>query len=109
MKRQPEEQFVVEVTPSDEIVCRQRRAAEQRVPVADVGAIYFESSDDLLGFDWWLLMDKAGEVAVAFPLGATGQETVLERLRLLPGFEIGGMNSTGHARFLCWKAPTGTA
>ena len=105
--RHPEAQFVVEVTPTDEIVCRAPKQAEQRISMADLGAVYVETNDSgPWGADvWWLLNDKSGQTKVAFPQMATGEEAALERLRLLPGFEVRGMNSTANARFTCWPTP----
>ena len=107
MSLQPENQFVVQVTGRDEIVCRPPSGPEQRIKVADLGTVFFETNSDvLLGMDWWLLNDTNGELAVSFPLGATGEQAALDRLRQLPSFKVDGMNSTGAARFLCWKALT---
>jgi hypothetical protein len=105
--KQPEERFVVEVTGADEIVCRAPRRGEQRIRMEDVAAVYVETNDSgPCGADvWWLIEDKAGDTKVAFPQMATGEQAVLERLRLLPGFEVRGMNSTANTRFMCWPAP----
>ena len=102
-----EAQFVVEVTAADEIICRAPKRAEQRIRVVDLGAVYVEINDSgPWGADvWWLLDDKSGQTRVAFPQMATGEDLVLERLRLLPGFAIRGMNSTQNARFMCWPTP----
>lgn len=74
--------------------------------MADLGAVYVETNDSgVWGADvWWLLNDKMGQTKVAFPQLATGENKVLERLHLLPHFEITGMNSTQNARFLCWQS-----
>ena len=106
--KHPEAQFVIEVTADDEIVCRAPKQAEQRIKMADLGSVYVETNDSgPWGADvWWLLIDKTGQTKVAFPQMATGEETALERLRLLPGFEVRGMNSTANARFMCWPTPT---
>jgi translation initiation factor IF-1 len=105
--KHPEAQFVVQVTAGDEIVCRAPGRAEQRIRMADLGAVYVETNDSgPWGADvWWLLDDITGQTRVAFPQMATGEEAALERLRRLPGFEVRGMNSTGNARFICWPAP----
>ena len=102
-----EARFVVEVTADDEIVCRAPRQAEQRIRMADLGAVYVETNDSgPWGADvWWLLNDKDGRTKVAFPQLATGEHRALERLRLLPGFEVRGMNSAQNARFMCWPTP----
>jgi hypothetical protein len=107
--KHPEARFVVEVTADDEIVCQAPKQAEQRIRIADLGAVYVETNDSgPWGADvWWLLNDKTGETKVTFPQMATGEEAALERLRLLPGFEVRGMNSTGNARFMCWPTPVG--
>jgi hypothetical protein len=104
--KHPEQQFVLEVTPADEIVCRVPGHPEQRFDIAKLGAVYVETNGSgPWGADvWWVLVDSNGETKLAFPQQATGEEIVLERLRLLPGFEIKGMNSTENARFLCWSA-----
>jgi hypothetical protein len=105
--KHPEARFVVEVTADDEIVCRAPKQAEQRIRMADLGAVYIETNDGgPWGADvWWLLNDRTGETKVAFPQMATGEGAALERLRLLPGFEVRGMNSTENARFVCWPTP----
>ena len=104
----PEAHYVVEVTAWDEIVCRAPRQAEQRISIEDLGAVYVETNDSgPWGVDvWWLLQDKSGETRVAFPQLATGEDAALDRLRLLPGFEVKGMNSTRNARFRCWPSLT---
>jgi hypothetical protein len=105
--KHPEARFVVEVTEDDEIVCRAPKQADQRIRLADLGAVYVETNNSgPLGADvWWLLNDRAGETRVAFPQMAIGENAALERLRLLPGFEVRGMNSAENARFLCWPTP----
>lgn len=102
--RHPEEHFVVQVTAGDEIVCNAPGQPEQRIRLADLGSVCVETNDSgPWGADvWWLLNDLTGETRVAFPQMATGEGRVLERLKLLPGFQVNGMNSTANARFLCW-------
>jgi hypothetical protein len=103
----PEARFVVEVTADDEIVCQAPNQVEQRIRIADLGAVYVETNDGgPWGADvWWLLTDRTGETKVTFPQMATGEDAALERLQLLPGFEVRGMNSTENARFMCWPTP----
>jgi hypothetical protein len=105
--KHPETQFMVEVTSADEIVCRRPDQPEQRIKIADLGAVYVETNDSgPWGADvWWVLDDKDGQTRVVFPQMATGDYAVLERLQLLPGFEVRGMNSTENARFKCWPTP----
>jgi len=105
--KHPEARFVVEVTADDEIVCRAPKQAEQRIRMADLGAVYIQTNEggpweaDV----WWLLNDRAGETKVTFPQMATGEDEALERLRLLAGFEVRGMNATGNTCFMCWPTP----
>lgn len=103
--KHPEERFVVELTPEDEIVCRVPGQPEQRISMSDLKAVHVETNDSgPWGADvWWVLSDARGDEKVAFPQLATGEDRVLERLRLLPGFEVKGMNSAQNARFLCWS------
>jgi hypothetical protein len=105
--KHPEEQFVVEVTADDEIVCRAPKQAEQRIKMADLASVIVETNEGgPWGADvWWLLNDQSGRTKVAFPQMATGEDHVLARLRLLPGFEVRGINSTANARFECWPPP----
>jgi hypothetical protein len=105
--KHPERRFVAEVTAGDEIVCRAPRQAEQRIRIADLGAVYVETNNSgPWGADvWWLLNDNTGKTKVAFPHLATGEEAALGRLRSLPGFQVRGMNSTQNARFMCWPTP----
>ena len=105
--KNPEARFVVEVSPTDDIVCRAPGQAEQRISIADLEAVYVETNHSgPWGADvWWLLTDASGETKVSFPQMATGEDIVLERLRLLPGFTVHGMNSTQNARVLCWRSP----
>ena len=95
------------MTADDEIVCRAPKQAEQRIQIADLGAVYVETNDSgPCGADvWWLLKDRTGKTKVAFPQMATGEDAALNRSRLLPGFETRGMNMTEHARLMCWSRP----
>lgn len=104
-KPHPEQRFVVGVTAADEIVCRAPGQAPQSIGMADLGAVYVETNNSgPWGSDlWWLLDDKNGRTKVTFPQLATGEEAVLDRLSLLPGFQMQGMHSVENARFLCWS------
>jgi len=58
------------------------------------------------GWDvWWVLSGAADEVE--FPLGATGQDKILEKLQLVTDVErsqlVQGMNCTSNRTFLCWE------
>ncbi|TPG04333.1 hypothetical protein EAH84_15460 [Sphingomonas oligophenolica] len=103
-----EAQFVVEVTADDQITCRAPNQAEQRIRMTDLAAVYVETNHSgPWGADvWWLLNDSTGQTQVAFPQLATGEEAALERLRLIPGFQVRGMNSGENALFMCWSKPS---
>jgi hypothetical protein len=100
----PENAFVVSID-AEEIVCRPPGAPEQRLRLPDLTAILFVTGEGPWDQDWWLLQGGLDSPDLGFPLGATGEGDVLDRLKQLPGFEIKGMNSVAPDRFLCWKAP----
>jgi hypothetical protein len=84
--KHPEKRFVVERTPADEIVCRVPGQPEQRISMCELKTVHVETNDSgPWGADaWWVLSDASGDPEVAFPQLATGEDQVLERLRLLP-------------------------
>ena len=53
---------------------------------------------------WYLIGDESGFVV---PLGATGEEAMLEQLQQLPGFDneavSEAMTSTSNRKFVCWQ------
>lgn len=58
------------------------------------------------GWDvWWVLSGSRDEVA--FPLGATGQDEVLDKVQVVTNVDKNrlsqGMNCTQNATFLCWQ------
>jgi hypothetical protein len=58
---------------------------------------------------WWLLFDKDDHLACQFPQGATGEQSVVDQLMALPGFDHGrmieAMRSTDNAIFPVWRKP----
>lgn len=52
---------------------------------------------------WFVLLDETSGNAVTYPLGAVGEDAVLERLLKFDGFELKGMDSTDNATHLCWS------
>ena len=59
---------------------------------------------------WLLLGEKSG---CMIPLGATGEDQLIERLQTLPGFDneamIEAMSSTSNRKFVCWEKSGATA
>lgn len=43
--KHPEQRFVIEVTPTDEFICRVARTPEQRISMNDLGAVYVKTKD----------------------------------------------------------------
>lgn len=54
---------------------------------------------------WWLLAGANGGCAI--PLGATGEDQLVEWLQALPGFNnaalIEAMSSSDNQTFVCWR------
>ena len=102
----PPKNFAV-ILIDDEIRNETPKGKIERIRVTDVSRVLVITNDSgPWGEDvWFVLEDKSGK-SLAFPLGATGYELVLDRLQLLPGFELQGMNSTQNAQFECWPNPT---
>lgn len=79
---------------------------------ADLSSVAIETNDSgPWGADvWWLLFGMDGQLACAFPQGATGENNVIEHLMALPGFDqkelIKAMGSTDNAVFPVWRRST---
>jgi hypothetical protein len=102
-RKQPEASYVVS-TSGDEVRCVWPDGSVQAVSLMRLRDVYVETNDSgPVGSDvWFVLRDDLGQQC-AYPLGATGEAAVLDRLCALPGFRLDGMNSTANARFLCWQ------
>jgi len=85
------------------LACLKPGGQFQSISLDDVYAVYFRSAPGAFGIDWWIVESATSDTRFEFPLGATGEADALEWLKQLPGFEIGGMNSTESARVLCWS------
>ena len=78
---------------------------------ADLSSVAIETNDSgPWGADvWWLLFGPDGDLACAFPQGATGEKDAADHLMTLPGFNdqelIKAMASTANAVFQVWKRP----
>lgn len=101
---QPEESYIVSMS-GDRVRCTRPDGVVETIELSDLDAVYVETNDSgPWGIDvWWILAGSDPQGGCVFPLGATGEQRVLERLEQLPGFKIQGMNSTSNQRFTCWK------
>jgi hypothetical protein len=103
MSRSPEADFSAWLD-EHHIHCLSPAGEAQAVAVNRLRSVYLETNDTgPWGADVWFVLDD-GVAQCVFPLGATGEALVLDRLRQLPGFLMKGMGSTSTARFLCWSA-----
>lgn len=104
----PEAAYTVRVD-GDRLVCEGPKGSASSVSFSGLRQVFVETNDSgPWGLDvWFVLVDDAG--ACAYPMGATGEQPALDRLLMLPGFELKGMNSTDNARFLCWSADSGSS
>jgi hypothetical protein len=105
--KHPEADYHVTISPNDVIECRRPDGVVERVPMAEARAIHVETNDSgPWGADvWWLVEGPSGQIELAFPQLATGEDEALNRFHQLAGFQIKGMNSVANARFECWRAP----
>lgn len=77
--------------------------------IADLSAVTVDTNDTgPWGADvWWALRDTKARVGGAFRQGATGEQTVIDHLQSLPGFDFGqlgeAMRSTDVASFVVWQ------
>jgi hypothetical protein len=84
----------------------------KQVPKAELSGVIVETNDTgPWGADvWWLLFGTDDRVAAEYPQGATGEETMLDYLTALPGFDhakmIEAMQSTGNDVFPVWRRKT---
>jgi hypothetical protein len=101
---QPEESYIVSMS-GNQVRCTRPDGVVEAIELSDLDAVYIETNDSgPVGIDvWWIPLGSDPQGGCVYPLGATGEQRVLERLKQLPGFEIQGMNSTSNQRFLCWK------
>ena len=102
----PENLFVVTII-DDEIRSRRPDGKIERIALTELSKVLVETNDiGPVGIDvWWILEGASANQRLCFPLGATGESAVLDRLRQFPGFRICGMNSTKTAQFECWPYP----
>lgn len=79
------------------------------IALSAIGAVVIETNDSgPWGADfWWLLYNREGDLACAFPQGATGEADAVAHLETMPGYdreEMGrAIRSTHNARFTVWR------
>jgi hypothetical protein len=79
----------------------------QRMRWDEITRVLVETNDGgPCACDVWWVLESEEERVLEFPLGALGEDDVLNRLKRFDGFEVKGMNSTANARFLCWNKQT---
>lgn len=93
------------------IVTHDAEQVERSIAIADLKTIRIATDDSgPWGADvWWLFYGMDGNLACAYPLGATGSQEVLIQLQKLPGFndkEVSrAMGSTSEAIFDVYIKP----
>ncbi len=108
-RRWSESDYVVSLI-DDVIAVRCPDAQEHRVSISDLCGVIIETDDSgPWGADlWWVLLGADDRVALAFPGGSTGEQIVIDRLMVLPGFNFEvmtrAMRSTDVAVFPVWRA-----
>ena len=81
------------------------------VALSNLSAVAIETNDSgPWGADlWWLLFGPDRALACTFPQGATGEQSAIDYLVTLPGFDheemIKAMSSTNNATFAVWEKP----
>ena len=79
------------------------------IPTDELSGVAIETNDSgPWGADlWWLFFGADGEMAGAFPDGATGQQEAIDFVSALPSFDhqamIKAMGSTENAVFPVWR------
>lgn len=95
------DQEVLEVFPPE--------GESQRLLMADLSGVAVETNDTgPWGADvWWLLFGREGQLICSFPQGATGEQSVIDRLVTLPNFDhevmMRAMSSTANEVFPLWR------
>ena len=104
MSRSPEATYIVSLN-GETIQVENPDRSNQTMSLSGLRRVLVETNDSgPWGLDVWWVIEGQAEV-LRFPLGATGEDAFLTYAKRLPGFEIGGMNSTSNAQFECWPNP----
>ncbi len=85
----------------------------QSVRWRDVERIEVQTNDTgPWGADVWWVLYAGGDVACAYPQGATGESALIARFQVLEGFDtealIKAMGCTENAAFVVWVRPRTT-
>lgn len=105
---QPEARWAVAVGP-DVLSVMDPDGATKGVAKDDLFGVAIETNDSgPWGADvWWLLFDSDGQLACAFPQGATGEQAAIDYFMALDGFDhtemIAAMGSVENAMFPVWQ------
>jgi hypothetical protein len=80
---------------------------------ADLHLVHIVTNDSgPLGLDVWWLLEGEEDVLCAFPLGATGEQAVVDLLMILPGFDhmamINAMSTPDNSDFVVWRRGAAT-
>ena len=101
-----EGKWVVSVSDT-QVSCTRPNGTVESVSWDDLRAVVIETTDEgpyASDVFWHLAGDKSGCIV---PLGATGEDAMIERLQALANFDneafIEAMSSTSNRRFVCWQ------
>ena len=106
MSGSPESLFVLTIE-GDRILNKRPDGDIEQIALSELSRVLVETNDSGPWFAdvWFILEGGSPDRRVCFPMGATGESVIIERLAKLPGFEMRGMNSTQNALFECWPNP----
>lgn len=97
---------VVELTQTG-VSCRRPNGTVESVEWTDLKAVIIETTSAGPFFTDVFLILVGDHSGCVVPMGAAGEDALLERLQTLPGFDnkavIAAMASADDQRFLCWE------
>ena len=105
---QPETQWTV-IVGEDSIRITDNQDSVRELAKQELKGVAIETNDSgPWGADlWWMLFDLGGQLAGAFPGGATGESALIDYVATLPSFNHGemirAMASTDNAVFVLWE------
>jgi hypothetical protein len=94
------------------VSCKRPNGEIESVSWDDLKLVGIETTDEgpYLPDVFWYLVGEQGGCLV--PLGATGENAMIERLQALPGFDnealIEAMSSSSNRKFVCWQKNAAT-